>query len=93
MSIQSRVKQLENQSAPQLGTWKDFITGVWTPAPAQWAAFIAMQKPSDILARVDELLDRARARKEAGEPPQSDAGTLSAETQQRIDSLRRIVKG
>jgi hypothetical protein len=57
MTIKNRLAKLESKATEaQRGTWKDFITGAWQPDPAAWAAFLAEQKPSEILARADELI-------------------------------------
>lgn len=59
MTIKNRLAKLESKATKaQRGTWSDFITGAWQPDPAEWAAFLAERKPSEILTAADELIRR-----------------------------------
>ena len=57
-SLNNRVQQLEKQQIQATGTWRDFITGAWQPQPHEWAAFLALQRPSDIAASAEQLLEQ-----------------------------------
>lgn len=92
MTLKTRLAQLEKQQPAARPTWKDFITGAWEPDSQAWAAFVADLEPSEILTRVDVLLDTARTRKAQGTPRLSVAKSGEAEDlARRINGLREMV--
>jgi len=76
-------------------TLKNRLAQLEKQTPTTDAARIALMKPSEILARVDELLTTARQRKAADPNTRysSDGGNVfsSAEIARRIDALRWMV--
>lgn len=40
-NLNNRVKKIEAATATGPASWRDFITGIWRPTAAAWAAFVA----------------------------------------------------
>lgn len=73
-------------------TLKNRLLQLEKQTPTTDAARLALMKPSEILARVDELLTTAQQRKAADPGAHySPVGFSSAETARRIDALRWMV--
>lgn len=43
MTIKSRIAKLEKGQPKDRPTWKDFVTGAWTPDPDEWRAFMGAE--------------------------------------------------